>query len=447
MESKATATIVSTKVKPGSLSLLAVLFALLFTPGSLLAQPEPTLESQLPKAVTTQFVLDPPSATIWRRTGEGHVVYLGRSNEKVTLGLNALEASGAREILVEFRVALWGTEWVSPAEFVSAQSLLADSRYPSQGSRNLGLSSFQRFQAWTRAHLAWSSMALLSGFSLIALLVHLLRRPASKDRGGFGDYQLGRRIGAGGMGEVYLATGSDGHSYALKLLRPLLQDKSELQELFDQELATGLALQHPGLTKLFGYGLTEDGRLYLVNELLEGQTLKARLGEPEPRRLELAVEVLEQVGSALDYLHSQNVIHQDVKPSNIFVLSDGTVKLLDLGLARTTEEARAQEEAVGTTLYMAPEQFSAQVSPSCDQYALGLVLYEILTGVQLGKGKPAATLAHWRSTQLPEPPSAHQPHLSEVVDSTILRMLNPRPDERFAKLQSVRDILTQELMP
>jgi Protein kinase domain len=448
VESKLIAMIVSTSEKPfpflsRPIFCFALIFLGLFTAPLVLGQVPGTLEPQpLPKAVTASFLLEPTSGTVWRRTGEGQVTFLGRSGDEVSIGLTELEASGGRPLLIEFRVPLWGPDWVSPVEFVEVGSLQTHSRYPQTGARKLDLSRGQLFQAWTKSHLALSLSILLGliASAVVGLKLLFKRRSTRGTKNHrIGSYVMGERIGAGGMGEVFTAFGEDGHSYAMKLLRPLLHDNAQLREQFDRELNSGLKLQHPNLCQLYGYGLTEDGRVYMVSELLRGDTLKTRLTDDSVDRRALAVEVLEQVGSALDYLHSQKIVHQDVKPSNIWVATEGTIKLLDLGVARSFEDPEGP--TAGTPLYMAPEQFLGSASPAADQYALGLVLYEILTGSRPFEDRDASVLAHLRSSQQPPSLSRIHPELAGPIDQAVLKMLEPEPSRRFPNLKEVREIL------
>lgn len=383
------------------------------------------------KAVSVTFAVDPP-ATVWRRTVEGQVNLLGPTDRQVDIGLTPSESSGERDLIVEFRVPLWFSEWVSPPEFLSLEDLVLHNRFPSSGRRRLSLSGWQRFQVFTRAH-AGLSFSILALCTLI--VVSRVRRKnlvlTVEEAFRVDGFRLGKKIGEGAMGEVFEAVTDDGQQCAVKLLRPLLSESAEFKAQFDRELATYAKLSHPGLPRLFGYGYAGDGRSYMAYELLRGKTLKEQLPAPLYQREMLALDVLEKVGAVLDYLHELNVVHQDVKPSNIFLVRNGDVKLLDLGIARSLDGGSGAISTSGTPAYMAPEQFEGEVDLRSDQYALGLVLYEILTGRRPSNETDPKALAHQRAAgKLPKT------KISDKVDPVMARFLHPQPQRRYSTLSS-----------
>ncbi|MCA9777205.1 MAG: hypothetical protein KC800_10830, partial [Candidatus Eremiobacteraeota bacterium] len=238
--------------------LLGACFLLLWMVGTaaeILAEPNTSSASDSrPKAVTTTFYLDPPAGEVWRRTVEGHLNYLGKSDEAVTMGLNQSESAGDRDLFVEFRVPLWFSEFVSPPEYLKAGELLKTGRYPAEGRLNLNLSPVQKFQMQTRQH---PGLSLLGLGLLLAFPVMLVKRkrnrailesaPPSLVPG----YDLSAVLGEGGMGEVYAATASDGSPCAVKLLRSVLSQSTDFREQFDQELHNYLPLKHPNLLSLY----------------------------------------------------------------------------------------------------------------------------------------------------------------------------------------------------
>lgn len=355
---------------------------------------------------------------------EGQVHRLGTSGESVTIGLNPSEANGSRKIIVEFRVSLLFEEWVSPPEFLDAKALTESRRFPEKGTRELKLSSWQQAQLFIKSHplLLLLALGCLAGLGL-GLRRTLRRVESGDDLLTIEGYSLGRKIGEGGMGEVYLATNADGEPCAIKLVRDMLSESKKYREQFDRELNTYVALSHPNLLGLLAFGYTSDGRTYMTTELLKGETLKERLltrsGDGE-----LAAHVLEQVGAALDYLHSQGIIHQDVKPGNIFLGDDGVVKLLDLGVAKQVE---TEDGVAGTPAYMAPEQFKGETTPQSDQYSLGLVVWEIL------KGKQSFD-------------PADRNGLEQSLWLALSKILSPEPSKRYPNLQAAKDALADPLL-
>lgn len=365
---------------------------------------------------------------------EGHVNYLGRSDEPVTVGLNQVESTGQRDIFLEFRVPLWFDEFVSPQEFVKVEQLFKDGRFPAEGRIKLRLSGWQRFQMLTRLH-PWLTLFAVGLLALVPVAIVRGKRMSKSSASPVPGYSLFEKVGEGAMGEVYRASASDGSPCALKLLRPMLSESPEFRRQFDQELSNYLPLRHPNILNLYGYGYAEDGRPYLVTEFLQGETLKERLSSTGADS-QTAAEVLEQIGSALGYLHSKGLVHQDVKPSNIFFCRDGTLKLLDLGISRSVENL---EGVAGTPLYMSPEQFQGQAGFASDQYSLGLVILELLQGKVSEQLDPSA-LAYRRAAAPPD-----MEVLPEAVREGLQRMLSPNPERRFADLSSARAALSDIL--
>jgi len=212
----------------------------------------------------------------------------------------------------------------------------------------------------------------------------------------FGHYKLSKRIGAGGMGEVYLATDiTAGRKAALKLLPMRFTGDAERLKRFQQEAHAVVALNHPNILTVYEIG--EDHSIhYIASELIEGETLRQRLTRGQIQLSE-AVDVAIQVASALAAAHEAGIVHRDIKPENIMLRPDGYVKVLDFGIAKLAESAFAQATAdgaepvtlaetnlgsiLGTVRYMSPEQASgAPVDKRTDIWSLGVVLYEMVTG-------------------------------------------------------------------
>ena len=289
----------------------------------------------------------------------------------------------------------------------------------------------------------------------------------------FGPWRLLRPIGRGGMGEVYLAERWDGayeQQVALKLLKRGMDTDSVLQR-FLRERRILASLNHPNIARLLDAGAAADGRPYLVMEYVQGHpvTKWSREHRPTLRQiLELMVGVCEAVHAA----HRQQVVHRDLKPSNILVGEDGAAKLLDFGVAKlvSDEEAEATLTSLGsaplTPQYAAPEQLLGQpVTPATDVYALGVLLYELLTG-QLPRGHENARAATWAVLDGPPPtrPSAalRKDHKFEVeagratdrtrakeldgdLDQIVLKALNREPPRRYAAAAELADDLHRYL--
>ncbi len=205
-----------------------------------------------------------------------------------------------------------------------------------------------------------------------------------------GPYLLIRRIGVGGMGEVYLAARADGqfeHRVALKLVRPGLGSEQILAR-FRSERQILARLQHPNIARLLDGGLTEEGQPYFVLEYIDGQPIDA-YADAHQLSIDERLDLFGQVCRAVTYAHANLVVHRDLKPSNILVTADGQVKLLDFGIARMVSEDETAEPltrtggGVMTPAYASPEQARGEpVNVSTDIYSLGVVLYELLTGLR-----------------------------------------------------------------
>jgi serine/threonine protein kinase len=190
-------------------------------------------------------------------------------------------------------------------------------------------------------------------------------------------YTLTRWLGSGGMGEVYQAhQATTNRTVAIKLLRQL-----EQAERFRNEATVQASLRHPHMTLLYEF-FVEDGLSCLVMEYVEGPTVEQFLQRNGPLPEATAWKLLGQVASALTYLHERGIVHRDLKASNIKLLPHQNIKLLDFGLARLANSPRLtrQGHVVGTASSMAPEQFRGESSTASDCWALGILLYEMLTG-------------------------------------------------------------------
>ncbi|MGH9201088.1 MAG: serine/threonine-protein kinase, partial [Vicinamibacterales bacterium] len=263
-----------------------------------------------------------------------------------------------------------------------------------------------------------------------------------------GPYQIVRLIDSGGMGEVYRAHDPRlGRDVALKVLRELSTDAERIAQFSREARATG-SLNHPNIVAVFDVDI-EGGVPYVVTELLEGQTLRARLdrGMPPYRK---ALDYGIQIAQALDAAHRKGIWHRDVKPANAFVTNDGHVKLLDFGLAKLSErsDAGSQDSTVedthvgevfGTAGYMSPEQVvGSPVDHRTDIFALGAVLYEMFTGKRAFHRPSAVQTVTAVLQEEPADALALNPSLPPAAAALVRRCLEKDKEDRF---QSVRDVL------
>ena len=232
----------------------------------------------------------------------------------------------------------------------------------------------------------------------------------------FGGYVVTRLLGSGGMGAVYRARDENlRRDVALKLLRLDRVDDVREADRFQREAQLAAKISHPNVVAVYGAG-KDEGHLFLAMELVEGQPLRQLIRQ---RKSGLAVEealaIASQLFNGLQAAHDGEVIHRDIKPENLVIKEDGTIKILDFGVAKMAEDVALTraDEILGTVEYMAPEQIVGdKIGPAVDLYAAGVVLYEMLTGILPFAGDSPATLglspAERRAAPsiLPQPQSA-----------------------------------------
>jgi serine/threonine protein kinase len=236
-------------------------------------------------------------------------------------------------------------------------------------------------------------------------------------------------INDGGFGDVYEAE-RDGERFALKVFRNELADGVDL-ERFRREVRVLRELEHPNLVRYVDSGeVVKAGRIrhWLAMELLEGRTLRAEL-EASGGRLPIARvrEIARQVAFGLAALHERGIVHRDLKPSNIHIGVDGTVRLLDFGVVSLldTTTITVAGRVPGTLAYAAPEQLRNEPGVSIDLYAVGVVIYEMLTGRRPHRGDAAALYAAILNEE-PEPPRAFNPQVPRELEQLIMSLLEKR---------------------
>lgn len=250
-------------------------------------------------------------------------------------------------------------------------------------------------------------------------------------------YVIHEPIGQGGMGTVYVARDTlIGRDVALKvvLAEPGLDEeaKSELQRRLLREAQTAGVLLHPNVITIFHAGV-EEGTLFIAMELIHGCSLD-RLAARQRIPPWLAISVLSQAATALDYAHGQGVLHRDVKPSNILVSTQGWVKLCDFGIARwlSVPSSTASFALLGSPAYMSPEQgLNTRVGPAADQYSLAVVAYEILSGTQPFHADNIYALLNCHLAQPPPVGPLEKAGLPERTIRALLRGLDKDPDGRY----------------
>jgi Tol biopolymer transport system component len=261
-----------------------------------------------------------------------------------------------------------------------------------------------------------------------------------------GRYEIRAKIGEGGMGEVYLARDTQlGRDVAVKVLPSTYSQDTERLHRFEQEACAASALNHPNILTIYDVG-THDGSPYVVSELLEGQTLRQRLGGtslPQRKTIDYALQVARGLAAA----HEKGIVHRDLKPDNLFITNDGRVKILDFGLAKLTGAGDTQlsqtsiptrrvdtdpGKVMGTVGYMSPEQVKGRaVDHRSDIFSFGTILYEMLSGRRAFHGESAAETMSAVLKEDPPDLSETNQRIAPALERLVNHCLEKNPEERF----------------
>jgi serine/threonine protein kinase len=256
-----------------------------------------------------------------------------------------------------------------------------------------------------------------------------------------GEYQLLEDIGRGGMAVVYEGRHVEtGRKVAVKVLHPQLAIEPNFKTRFKREAEVLSSLDHPSIAPILAYGEAQ-GQMYIVMPFMDIGSLSDRL-EGGPLNVEEGAEIITQISSALQYAHEAGVVHRDVKPSNILVDDEGCAKLADFGFAHIVDASLSLTGSalIGTPAYMSPEQIQGgKISPKTDQYALGVVLYQISTGYLPYDGDTPIAVAIKHATQPLPRPRAVNPKLPDAVERVIIRAMSKEPQDRFASVAAFND--------
>jgi eukaryotic-like serine/threonine-protein kinase len=261
-----------------------------------------------------------------------------------------------------------------------------------------------------------------------------------------GRYELAEVIGRGGMGRVYRATDRVlGRSVAVKILPGVLADQDPTSVArFEREARAAAALSHPAVVAVYDTGADEAAR-FIVMELIAGRSLEAILRDQGALDPDRAVRIATRVADALAAAHAAGIVHRDVKPGNVMVAADGSVKVLDFGIARAIDSTTLTQTSsvVGTAAYMSPEQaLGKPADERSDIYALGCVLYALLTGHPPFAGEGAAAILNQHANVAPRSLRAENNRVPPALDALVMQMLAKSPDERPQSAEQVRDQLT-----
>ncbi len=252
------------------------------------------------------------------------------------------------------------------------------------------------------------------------------------------NYEIKSIIGEGGMGSVYLAEHTQMHRVvAIKVLLPQFMSRPEIRERFKNEASTLANLQHPNIVGLYDY-LEDETGMYLIMEYVEGEPLDDYIKNVTgPMPEERVVPIIKEILSAVGYAHKLNIVHRDIKPANIIVAKNGSVKILDFGIARIIGDGNKNLTKTGTQMgtifYMSPEQVEGKSADfRSDIYSLGVTFYQMLTGLNPYEGLTTEYEVYTKIVQetLP-PPQEVYPGVPEYFSSILTKALAKTPNDRF----------------
>lgn len=270
-----------------------------------------------------------------------------------------------------------------------------------------------------------------------------------------GPFEVGDRIGVGGMGIVYRATYiKNGAQVALKILSPDVSDSESLQRRFEREISILKKLQHPHIVRYYGGGKFGSQRFYAM-ELVEGGSVEAYLNKKKRLPWEEALEITMQVAKALEHAHQAGVIHRDLKPANLLMTAGNVIKLTDFGIARDTTATAltAAGKTVGTYAYMAPEQIRGKppVDKKTDLYAMGCVLYEMIAGETPFTSENQGEMLMQHLQEDPPRITSLVPDCPIFLEELIFKLLEKDPENRVydalalqAEVEDVRTKVTEQ---
>jgi eukaryotic-like serine/threonine-protein kinase len=257
-----------------------------------------------------------------------------------------------------------------------------------------------------------------------------------------GRYRILRKLGSGGMANVYLAEDEElGRRVAIKILNDRYANDELFIERFRREAKSAAALSHPNIVSIYDRGQAE-GTYYIAMEVIEGRSLKELILTRGPLPIAQAIAFTLEILDALRFAHRHGIIHRDVKPHNILIGGE-RLKVTDFGIARAGASQMTEAGSImGTAQYLSPEQArGSPVTASSDLYSVGIVLYEMLTGKVPFSGDSAIEIAMKHLNELPKPPSKIRPEIPSELDHVVLRALAKAPEDRYQTAEEFADDL------
>jgi eukaryotic-like serine/threonine-protein kinase len=254
-----------------------------------------------------------------------------------------------------------------------------------------------------------------------------------------GRYRIVRKLGTGGMANVYLAEDEVlGRRVAIKILNDRHAGDDQFVERFRREAKNAASLSHPNIVSIYDRGEAE-GTYYIAMEYLDGRSLKELIVARGPAPVHVAIDYARQILAAIRFAHRHGIVHRDIKPHNVLVDAEGRLKVTDFGIARAgTSQMTEAGSIIGTAQYLSPEQAKgAPVDQTSDLYSVGVVLYELLTGVVPFSGDTPVEIAMKHLSAPPEPPSVKRAEIPRELDLVVLRALAKDPADRYQSAEEM----------
>ena len=249
-----------------------------------------------------------------------------------------------------------------------------------------------------------------------------------------GRYEITELIGVGGMAEVYKGVDViDNKTVAIKILKKEFAENEEFLRRFRNESKAIAVLSHPNIVKIYDVGFSEKIQ-YIVMEYIDGITLKEYIEEEKVLTWKDTVHFVIQILRALQHAHDKGIVHRDIKPQNIMMFTDGTIKVMDFGIAKFAREEgkTATDQAIGSVHYISPEQASGNVTDAkSDIYSVGAMMYEMLTGKKPFDSDNPVAIAVMHMHDIPERPRAINPSIPDGLEEIVLRAMEKAPEDRY----------------
>ena len=392
------------------------------------------------------FHSDPPGARILNLQNE----FVGSAGDRIPL--SSLGSKDSERITLYFQLPGY-----HPKEESLMLGQLRAGVYPSTGSVTLSAATFWGPLLSFAKRFWWLSLLaipfLQKGYKVVKRQRELdkIDRSLPSDNKWprlVGPWRIKEKLGAGGMATVLLAVPDENLSaeeaVAIKLMREEISGDENFRKRFMREVKVCKDLNHPGIVKVVDYGSTDEGLLYMAMEFVRGTTLTELIPGNGMQLPDLAKHA-RAIGDALQYAHDKTVVHRDLKPDNIMVTNKGRLVLMDFGLARSNDVTAitVAGSAMGTPAYMAPEQImGSDPVPETDQYALGIIFYEMATG---RRPFDSSNVIQQQLMERPRPPHVVREDLSEELSAVILKALEKKAHQRWANVAELVDELLKAI--